>query len=74
MTEKERRLKLQKEALYKIKQLTHNSDKFFVQTELPRVPKMTLEALVKKGILVKSRGIFGEEGPEYYQWTGEEFE
>ena len=72
MTEKEKRLKLQKEALIKIKQLTGNSDHFFVQVELPRVTKMTLDALVRKGILVESKGVFGEDGPVYYQWTGTE--
>jgi len=74
MTEKERRLKLQKEALVKIKQLTGNSDHPFVQIELPRVAKMTLNALVKKGVLVESNSVFGEEGPLYYQWTGNEVE
>jgi hypothetical protein len=72
--ETEKRLKLQREALYKIKQLTGNSDHPFVQVELPRVSKMTLAALVRKEVLVKSGSFFGSDCPDYYQWTGKEME
>jgi hypothetical protein len=72
--EKERRLILKREALEKIKQLTHNSDTAFVHVELPRVHKSTLTALVNKGILKKTSGFFGSDCPDYYQWTGKELE
>ncbi|MEN6293995.1 MAG: hypothetical protein ABFD07_18505 [Methanobacterium sp.] len=75
MTEKERRLKLQREALSKIKELSGQRSKLgFVKEELPRVSKSTLNALVSKEILIESLGSFGEEGPVYYHWTGKEVE
>jgi len=46
----------------------------FVQEELPRVSKLTLGALVNKGILKSYRGVFGDDGPIYYKWTGKELE
>jgi hypothetical protein len=46
----------------------------FVQKELPRVSKNTLLALVNKGILRKVEGVLGEEGPDYFYWTGKEFD
>jgi hypothetical protein len=75
MTEKERRLKLQKEALQKIKRLNevyqHHG---IVQEELPRVSKNTLNALASKDVLRVDKGVFGEDGPDYYYWTGKEVE
>lgn len=75
MTEREKRIKLQKEAIEKFKVLVdYLHIKGHVQEELPRVSKATLNALVKKGVLQKSKGAFGEEGPDYYYWTGVELE
>jgi hypothetical protein len=69
------RLKLQKGAIDKIKQLySLRYDMGFVQEELPRVSKLTLGALVNKGILKSYRGVFGDDGPIYYKWTGKELE
>jgi hypothetical protein len=75
MTEREKRIKLQKEALDKFKKLYNGpSDRGHVQEEMPRVSKSTLKALVTKGVLQKAKGVFDEDGPDYYYWTGKELE
>jgi hypothetical protein len=38
------------------------------------VIKIERDALVRKGILVESKGVSREDGPAYYQWTGMELE
>lgn len=75
MTEKERRLKLQKEALRQIKRLQEVYPQHgIVQQELIGVSKSTLNALERKGILNVVKGVLGEEGPDYYYWTEKELE
>jgi hypothetical protein len=74
MTFREDRVRIQKEALKKIKMLTGNSDRWFVQVEIPGISKSTLNALVRKGCLQESRSDFGEIGPMYYSWTEKELE
>jgi len=71
MTEKEKRLRLQKEALRLIKGF---GDHAVVQVELPGVSKSTLNALEKKGIIGVCQGIYRDDGPDYYYWTGKEIE
>jgi hypothetical protein len=75
MTTKDDRLKLQREALEKFKKLYSGPhDKGHVQEEMPRVSRSTLNALVKRGVLHATKGVFGEEGPDYYYWTEKEVE
>jgi hypothetical protein len=75
VTEKERRLKLQKEAIEKIKYLfSVRCGQQFVKEELPRVSKGTLEALIRKGILKTVESPFKELGDIYYLWEGKELE
>lgn len=65
----------EKEALQKVKRLNEVYPRHgIVQEELPRVSKNTLNALVSKGVLRVDEGVFGEDGPVYYYWTGEELE
>jgi hypothetical protein len=68
-------LQLYKHILDKIK-LLYNPDRDlgFVQEELPKFSKNNLLALVKRGILRKSKGVFGDDGPDYFYWTGKELD
>ena len=75
MTEKEKRLRLQKEALRQMKildevYLRHG----FVQQELVGISKSTLDALERKGVVNVVKGVFGDDGPDYYYLTGKEIE
>jgi hypothetical protein len=76
MKESERRLKLQKEAIEKMKALIdyHGEDYGYVKEEFPCVSKNTLNALVRKGIFHITTGVFEDDGPDYYCWTGKELE
>lgn len=73
--EKERRLKLQRDAMKKINTLSSaRRGSLFIKEELPRVSKGTLNALVKKGVLMRVESPFKELGFIYYSWTGKEIE
>lgn len=85
MTEKERRLKLQKEAIEKIKVLYKwEEGRVFTQSELPKVNKNTLDALVNKGVLeitpmkidpkVDYLYYLAFKDVVFYKWNGKELE
>jgi hypothetical protein len=68
-------LQLYKDILDKIKLLYNpDCDLGFVQEELPKVSKNNLLALVNRGILRKSKGVFGDARPDYFYWTGKELD